>query len=588
VVTALVAGIFWPQLSRLVARPADRPVSKQLAGERQQAKKSPVLPAAQPVVAKKEQPAPVKKQPPVREEKKPLPVEKKKPAPVQKPLPPLVKPAGPVDPLTLARFIDAAIGRQLLQENVPASPRADDAEFLRRVFLDIVGVTPPAEKVAAFLDNRDPNKRSQVIDELLADPRFGRHMADIWQALLLPRSSDNKKLQPQPLRRWLEDSFNGNKPWSQVATELVTATGTRDQNGAVVFYIANPAPDRITDTVTRLFLGVQLQCAQCHNHPFTDWKQDEYWAMAAFFSKLRMTGNPKKAAKKRLNVGLHEGGKGKALPLPESARQVPAKFLQGPRANLDPNAPYRPALAQWMTAPGNPFFARAMVNRTWAQFFGRGFVNPVDDMHDKNTPSHPELLQVLADQFSGGGYNLKNLIRAICNSQTYQRTSKPYGSNETDEVLFSHVAIKVMSPQQLYDSLETIVGRPGKANRQRGKKANKKGQPRDPRTVFVLFFQTEEGADPTEYQAGIPQALRLMNSRFSNGNPLLNRVLSAPAQTSAQVIERLFLATLSRRPTTAESTRLTTYVQKEGGRPRQAYSDILWALLNSSEYTFNH
>jgi hypothetical protein len=378
-----------------------------------------------------------------------------------------------------------------------------------------------------------------------------------------------------------------------VVSDFLTATGPADQNGAVTFYLASPTPDKVTDIVTRLFLGVQLQCAQCHNHPFTSWKQDEYWGMAAFFSKVRMNGKVKGAAKKGITLAVNETGKGKGPKLPVSARRVPPKFLQGEQPRLDRNAPYRPVLAKWLTSPENPFFARAMVNRLWGHFFGRGFVNPVDDMHDKNPASHPLLLDVLAGQFAQGGFDVKHLIRAICNSQTYQRTSKPAGDNENDDALFSHMAIKVMSPEQLFDSLESVVG--GQKTKQKAatnaKKPNqaKKKNPAGPRLAFVAFFQTEDGADPTEFQWGIPQALRLMNSpQLSNGAALLNKVLAQKAQSPARVIEQLYLATLSRRPTAQETRRLTAYVAKQDGPPRKAYSDILWALLNSSEFSLNH
>jgi hypothetical protein len=490
------------------------------------------------------------------------------------------------DPLALARRIDQAILQRLNAEKVRPSPLADDAEFLRRVYLDLTGAIPPADKAAAFLDSKDRNKRAQLIDELLADPRYGRYMADIWQALLLPRTSDNRRLQPQPLISWLEENFNSNKPWDQFVAELLTATGPQDKNGAVTFFLANPTADKVTDTVSKLFLGVQLQCAQCHNHPFTSWKQDEYWAMATFFTKVR-ADNVNRAARLGNMPGINEGGRGRAPRLPESAKVVPAKFLQGEEPKLNRSEPYRPVLAKWMTSPDNPFFARATVNRLWAHFFGRGFVTPVDDMHEGNAPSHPELLQELAGQFTASDFDLKHLIRAICNSRTYQRTSKPAAGNDKDVTLFSHMAIKVLSPGQLYDSLVQVIGAP-RQNAPRNRQAQQRGPGANPRAQFVAFFQAEEGADPTEYQAGIPQALRLMNSpQLTNGAALLNQIARAGG-TPAQNLERLYLATLSRRPTAVETRRLFAYLKEHVGEVRQAYSDVLWALLNSSEFTLNH
>lgn len=495
-----------------------------------------------------------------------------------------------IDRVALSQLIDREIEQRLVSEKVKPSPVADDAEFLRRAYLDITGVIPSPEKAAEFLDSKDPQKRARLIDELLASPAYGRHMADIWQALLLPRNSDNRRLQSEPMGKWLEEHFNNNTPWDKFVSELISATGPQDKNGAVTFYLANPTPDKVTDTVSKLFLGVQLQCAQCHNHPFTHWKQTEYWGMAAFFMKVR-PDNVRGAAKKGNTPGVIESAtapKGKNK-LPESAKIVPARFFQGEEPALGKSEPYRPVLAKWLTAPDNPFFARAMVNRMWAHFFGKGIVNPVDDMHEANAPSHPALLNALADQFVASQFDLKELIRAICNSTTYQRTSKPNKSNEGDTVLFSHMTIKPLAPEQLYDSLVSVVGA-GRGTPAGNRKAaqQKTNGPNNPRAQFVNFFMVEEGADPTEYQAGIPQALRLMNSPQLASNPALLGQLERSAAPE-KVIERLYLATLSRRPTPAEMERSVRYVREQGsGDVRKAHSDLLWALLNCSEFALNH
>jgi hypothetical protein len=235
-----------------------------------------------------------------------------------------------------------------------------------------------------------------------------------------------------------------------------------------------------------------------------------------------------------------------------------------------------------------------MVNRTWAQFFGRGIVNPVDDMHDGNVPSHPELLADLSRQFAAGGFDLKYLVRAICNSRAYQRTSKPYTNNaDAAPDLFAHMAVKVLTPEQMYDSLTRVLGAPGRPAARQGKKAQAAaGAARrlagGPRAAFIAFFGVADGAaDPTEYQAGIPQALRLMNSPQLNNSAMLNPLLRAD-KTPAQIVDHLYVATLSRHPTGQERSRCVGYVSKHRGEARQAYADVLWALLNSSEFTLNH
>jgi hypothetical protein len=496
-------------------------------------------------------------------------------------------PAARLDDMAVARIIDREIQRRLDAEEFKPSPLADDAEFLRRVSLDLIGVIPSADRVAAFLDDADPAKRAKVIDELLAHPRFGNYLGEVWAGLLLPQGPMRKPNQAS-LQGWLADNFNKNTPLDKLVYELLTATGTQQENPAVSYFIANPTADKITDNVCKMFLGVRLQCAQCHNHPFVDIKQTEYWGMAGFFMKVRTKGNPKQAAKKGAPVSIVEANtppKGKKNALPKSAKVVSPRFFQGPQPDLKPGEPYRPVVARWMTSAENPFFAKAMVNRFWHQLFGRGIVNPVDDMHEANVPSHPELMAVLTEQLKLHNFDVKFLLRAICNSQVYQRTSRPFAGNKDDTEWYSHAAVRSLSPEQLFDSLTAIVGQP-KGDGPKGKKAVGKKGPVGPREAFLAFFRIEDGANPLEYQAGIPQALRLMNSPQTAGNAVLTRILKT-GQTPDAIIEQLYLTALSRRPTAQETTRLTEYVRGQSDS-RAGYADIHWALLNSSEFALNH
>ncbi len=493
-----------------------------------------------------------------------------------------------VDALALARLIDQQIVKQLVQEKLQPAPRSDDAEFLRRIYLDLVGVIPPPEKVSAFLESKDPNKRAKVIDELLDDPRFGASLAEKWVERMVPRESNNRALKVGPLHDWLAAGFNQNKSLNKLVAELLTATGTQDENGAVTYFVANNTVDKITDNVTRMFLGVQLQCAQCHNHPFTDYKQTEYWAMAAFFMKTRATANPQAAAKKGVPVGVNEAPK-QVVPkkgLPESAKLVPAKFLRGEQPVMNEREPYRPVLAKWLTADSNPYFARAMANRFWYQLFGRGLVNPVDDMHDDNAPTHPEVLATLAEQFRLSHYDVKYLVRAICNSEAYQRTSRTGKDGENgDPDLYAQRAVRVLAPTQLFDSLSQVLGKAPRPE-VRDKGLAKKGGPVTPRQQFVNFFHVED-ANPLEYQVGIPQALRLMNSIQTNKTEGAVAAAMKTAKTPEAVVEHLYLMSVSRPPTAEERDRLGNFLSKHGQNPR-AYGDILWALLNSSEFVTNH
>ncbi len=515
----------------------------------------------------------------------------------------------------LTRRVDAALDARLQSEGAKPAARADDAEFLRRVYLDLTGHTPPAGKAATFLEDRSPDKRARLVDELLASPAYGRHMADVWESLLVTRTSDNRIVNFEPLRAWLESEFNKGRPWDALVRELLTASGSPEENGAVVYFLANQPVDRVTDNATKLFLGVQLQCAQCHNHPFTKWKQDEYWGMAAFFLKVQARQPGPMMVAKGLTAGVEE----REMPrnrrgLPDSAKLVPAKFLGGAEARVSPREPLRPVLAAWLTSPENPYFSRAMVNRTWAQLFGRGFVNPVDDMHDANPPSHPELLADLAKEFAAGGFDLKNLYRALCNTRAYQRTSKAAGTkDDVPPELFARMAVKVLTPEQLFDSMTQVLGDPpgpgGRPNRPGlgqaafnkgalGAKENKENkdakqdalaalrqQMFSPRNLFISFFKGED-ADPTEYQAGIPQALRLMNAPQLN-NAIARSPLVRPGKPVPRAVQDLYLATLSRRPSAHELERAVAYVGRQRDA-RQGLSDVLWALLNSSEFSMNH
>jgi hypothetical protein len=496
----------------------------------------------------------------------------------------------------LAELIDREVDARLAAENIVASPKSDDAEFMRRVYLDLLGVIPPREKIVEFLDSQDPDKRVKLIDELLASPRFGQHLADIWDAYLLP-PNQNSRLSPESFTAWLTDGFN-ELPWDKLVNELLTATGDMRDNAAVIYMLKgrdpiNPA--EMANLSGRYFLGVQLACAQCHDHPFTSFKQDDFWGVAGFFSQFEMPGQTRIR-----NFGITDNTNGSYHLAAFEDRHMlrPPKPINEPPIASDRSTIYRQQFARWVTSPDNPYFAKAMANRLWWQFFGRGIVEPVDDMHPDNPPSHPELLQTLAEQFAASGFDLRHLCRAICNSQTYQRTSQPVESNKSDGKLFSHMAIKVLTPEQIYDSLSTIFGEPARPQ------GGATGRARDnPRVEFVEFFARESDASPTSYEHGIPQLLRMMNSsQFTDrrGSPSVQarpgatrptRPLATPTFDSpsrltakpAESIDGLYLQVLSRRPTESELAFCNDHL-KQGG----PMSEILWALINSSEFCLNH
>jgi Protein of unknown function (DUF1549)/Protein of unknown function (DUF1553) len=492
-----------------------------------------------------------------------------------------------IESAALAKLIDQEINNRIKADGAKSTGLCGDEEFARRVHLDLIGVIPTAERLTAFLASKDPQKRAKLIDELLADPRFGHFVAESWAIQMIPRDSNNRALKSKPLEDWLADHFNKGTPLDKIVYELVTVTGEIDKNPAGVYFVANPTVDKITDNVTRMFLGVQLQCAQCHNHPFTDWKQNEYWAMASFFMKTRVQGNAKGAAKGGAAPSVSEVAKaGGKKGLPESAKIVPAKFLQGESPKVT-GLEMRPTLAKWMTSADNKFFARAMVNRFWYQLYGRGLVNPVDDMHDDNAASHPALLATLTEQFKLHEFDTKFLVRSICNCEAYQRSSMSKDdAASVDPDNYGRRELRVMSPEQMYDSLTVVLGNAARGDAPKDKAA-KKGGPVAPRDNFINFFRVED-ANPLEYQNGIPQALRMMNSPFTNRAEAIAAQITRSAKTPAEAIEQLYLSALSRHPTAMEIERLTKYINRPGATTRVAHGDILWALLNTSEFVLNH
>jgi len=508
-------------------------------------------------------------------------------------LPTAPKPAKPmatsVAPEELARRIDAAIDAKLAAEKVTPSGQSTDAEFLRRVSLDLAGVIPTADAARAFLDDRDPAKRTKLIDALLSGDGYGHHLADLWTAKLYLKDSDNRFLTKEPLHAWLAAEFAKNTPWDEFVTKVVTATGNTDDNPATLFFLANRGIDKLTDAVGTHFLGQSVACAQCHNHPFTPLKQTEYWGMAAFFSKVSLPNpkNPKLAGPDAPKLAVAEGnGPSRSNDFfPESTLKVAPHVLDGAPVKVTATEPYRPALAKWLTSPQNADFSRAAVNQTWARLFGRGLVNPVEDMHEGNPASHPELLDLLAGQFAASKFDLKQLTRALMLTNAYQRSSKPTPSNAADTALVSHATMRVMIPEQLYDSVQLLqarAGGPPKAATPARPQALLKGTGNG-RDAFVNFFLAGAAtANAAEYEAGIPQALRMMNSRQTLGNnPGVARAFAKPGAKPSEILEEMYLATLSRRPTSGETDKAFAYLKESGPT---GLADILWALTNTSEF----
>jgi hypothetical protein len=491
--------------------------------------------------------------------------------------------AGEPDAAELAAQIDRHIDTRLKAERVGPADPADDAEFHRRVYLDLHGVIPTAEQAAQFLADTDPKRRDELIDALLASPRYGEYLGDVWQGYLVSPLADDQRARADRLRVWLAERFN-TESWDRIATGLLTATGKMEDNPAVIYLIEGRLPRTVpdlTDLTTRYFLGVRLNCAQCHDHPFVQWTRRDYWGVAAFFTQVQTPGKSKLV----YQVGVRDYPDITLASLkdgtPDGFLLRPPTFLGGEEFRAGKGATNRGAFAEWMTAANNPYFARAMANRTWWRLFGRGLVNPVDDMHAANAPSHPELLDLLARRFAESGFDLKFLTRAIVSSRAYQRTSRPGDAPEKQAALFGRMSVKVLTAGQLYDSLVTALGPPARTPGVDPRQSA--------RAEFAQFFADDGAPDPTAYRRGIPHLLRQMNSgQFAGRNTaaLVTR-LAKPGRAADDVAADLFLTFLSRRPAADELRLFRAHVTRTESA-EAAYRELAWALMITSEFSLNH
>jgi hypothetical protein len=507
----------------------------------------------------------------------------------------------------LARQIDVHVGRALAAKKIPVSPKSDDAEFLRRVYLDVAGVIPSLDAVEAFLDDTRFDKRARLIDGLLSAEEYARHMTDQWREFLIPNTAAAARRRHETGIQWLEEAFRTNRPYDEFIRGVLTADGMQRNNGATTFLLTHQSLDEATDRLSRVLLGVQITCAQCHDHPFADWKQDDYWGTAAFFSKVK---HQYERIEKVEHYGVSEMGDRKPIMTPPSFKQVEPTFLGGLRPKLDPARPYLPVFVDWLASAENPYFARAFANRLWRKLMGRGLVEPVDDLRDANPGTHPELLALLGEQFRLNGFDVHYLIRAMTLSETYQRTSRPLDANRDDREWYSHMPVKVLTPYMLGDSIQTVMrlGDPPPATPApsapvaRLAQAAASGKPvpevpddklraaqrlRSTRDQFASFFRGEENPAPTAYETGMPQALRLMNSQDMFRGSRVVAALGRKYERPESMIEPIYLAVLARRPTEEERRIALGYVKAQPEAPR-ALNDVVWALLNGTEFVTNH
>jgi len=500
----------------------------------------------------------------------------------------------------LAARIDEEISKVYVARDVKPAPLTDDAAFLRRASLDIAGKTPLVNEVRKFLAESSPEKRVLAVERLLGSPGYSNHFTNIYLELLLPEAKTDfqRRYLIPTMHSWLRTNLAKNTPYDKMVHELVSLPMNNDPNRQyyyqfyqgggkptpLPFYFAKQGkPEELATSVARVFLGVRLECAQCHDHPFGKWTREQFWSQAAFFAGF-------KPPKQDFFFGpLNEQADRREMTIPNTDRVAQARYLDGKQPRWKFKVGARTTLADWVVARDNPFFARAMVNRMWAHFFGVGLIEPVDDMVDDNKASHPELLDLLAKEFVKNDFDIKFLIKAITLSRTYQLSSVVESDKPADIRLFTRMPVKGLTGEQFFDSLCQATGyRENFSIQQRIFSFGTS------RATFLEKFTDQDKR--TEYHTSIPQALTMMNNQLiaNATDPNNGRVLGAVASSSFMSthgkVEALYLAALCRKPTKDEADKYIRYVERGGvsGSDKKALGDVFWALLNSTEFAFNH
>ncbi len=486
-------------------------------------------------------------------------------------------------------YVDELVAAKLEKLRIVPSGLCDDEAFLRRAYIDVVGLVPTVEEHDRFMAATEPDKRARLIDELLERKEFSEIWVNKWAELLQVRTIPNQVSQKGMFLyyNWLVEKLQNNTPMDQFVQDLLSASGGTFSSPATNFYQTTTDRLLLSENVAQVFMGMRVQCAQCHNHPFDRWTMDDYYSFSAFFSQI----GRKQGEDYRETIVFNSGGG--EVNHPVGGRVMPPKFLGGDTPDVA-GKDRRAVLAQWLASKENPYFAASFVNRVWAHFLGIGIVEPVDDFRVSNPASNPELLTALAKRFTETEYDLKALVRDICNSRTYQRSTQRNDSNETDEKNFAHANLRRIKAENLLDIISVVTNTKDKFQ----------GLPQGARAVQIAdggvstYFLTTFGRATREtvcscevkMEPTLSQALHLLNGDTVNGKIQQGGIIKQLIETKKYPEERitdLYLRTLSRQPTPGELERLVPLIAP-GTDQEQALTDILWALLNSREFMFNH
>ncbi len=489
-----------------------------------------------------------------------------------------------------ANYVDEMIFDKLKKLRIPPAIRCSDEVFVRRVYLDILGALPTIEETQSFLADQNADKRVQLVDTLLQRPEFTELWSMKWADLLRVQSSANV-IDRKALYRyndWLRQSFTQNKPLDQLVRELLTAQGGNFTAPATNFYVAERDPKQMAENVAQVFLGIQIKCAQCHNHPFERWTMDDYYSFAAFFAQVGQKGSTDPREKITYDS---RSGEVKNI---KNGQVAPPKFLGGPVPDVN-GKDRRAVLADWITSPDNPWFAACVANRVWEQFLGKGITDPPDDVRVTNPPSHPELQAMLASKLKEYNYDLRKLVRDICTSYTYQMSTQPRDPNIKDDRNFSHALVRRLPAEILLDAISQVTLTKVKfPSLPLGARAVEVADGPSGNYFLSLFGRPardtvctcERRSEPT-----LAQVLHLVNgdtvqAALKSQSGRLEQL--AAAETSPEdAINQVWLAAYSRQPTDDEKQKVETYIASADDK-RAALEDTFWSVLNSKEFIFNH
>jgi hypothetical protein len=500
-------------------------------------------------------------------------------------------------PLSLSP-IDALVHAKLSKLHLRESSLCTDAEFIRRAFLDTIGTLPTATETRAFLTDTNLEKRNRLIESLLDRPEYVDFWVYKWGDLLRVNRDLVGGKGMSALQSWVRQSVEENKPWDRFAYELVTAGGRADSSGPANFYRMGTKPEEFSETVSQAFLGIRVQCAHCHNHPFEKWTQNDYYRMANFFSRVKKRG----ADDNEVVFAAASGN----VSHPKLGRPLPPAAFDGPSLALDAPGDRREFLAKWMTAPENPYFARAVVNRVWRQYMGRGLVEPVDDMRLTNPASNEPLLAALTQGFIHDGFDLKNLMRSILRSEAYQRSSRTNETNRKDDRFYSRYLPRHLPAEALLDAVCQVTGSPEKfEGLPLGTRAIALPDTRVASLFLDIFGRPQRQVTCECERAGEPnmaQALHFINAATIN-DKITNKkgflaLLMAAKKTDTEIMDELYMACLSRVPTPSErgavQRALASALNQSKPNPEpgvirtQVFGDLLWAIVSGPEFVFNH